>query len=134
MYSHSILIEHAFRCHTHGPINITVLLHIFTSKALSIGILARSKLLVRQEGNSANEEDAMKTTMRTLAAAVAAMMTTAAPAFAAPTYTDNSGLLVWSFLGFCAVIVLAQVMPAVLMMVGMAKGFVTAPKEVKAHN
>ncbi len=75
----------------------------------------------------------MKTTMRTLAATVAATLATAAPAFAAPTYTDHSGLLVWTFLGFCALIVVAQVMPAVLMMVGMAKGF-TAAKEVKTHN
>ena len=63
----------------------------------------------------------MKTTVTRIATAVAATMATAAPAFAAPTYSDNSGLLVWSFLGFCAVIVVAQVMPAVMMMVGMVK-------------
>ena len=63
----------------------------------------------------------MKTTVTRIASAVAATMATAAPAFAASTYTDNSGLLVWSFLGFCAVIVVAQVMPAVMMMVGMVK-------------
>ena len=76
----------------------------------------------------------MKTTMRTIATAVAATMATAAPAFAAPTYSDNSGLLVWSFLGFCAVIVVAQVMPAVMMMVGMVKGLSTETAETKAHN
>ena len=76
----------------------------------------------------------MLTTMRTIATAVAATMVTAAPAFAAPTYSDNSGLLVWSFLGFCAVIVVAQVMPAVMMMVGMVKGLSTETTEVKAHN
>ena len=75
----------------------------------------------------------MKTTLRTIATAVAATMATAAPAFAAPTYTDNSGLLVWSFLGFCAVIVVAQVLPAAMMMVGMVQGAV-APAEAKAHN
>ena len=75
----------------------------------------------------------MKTTLRTMATAVAATMATAAPAFAAPTYNDNSGLLVWSFLGFCAVIVVAQVMPAVMMMVGMAKGLSTETKEATAH-
>ena len=67
----------------------------------------------------------MRTTLRTIATAVAATMVTAAPAFAAPTYTDNSGLLVWSFLGFCAVIVVAQVLPAVMMMVGIVKGLST---------
>ena len=76
----------------------------------------------------------MRTTLRTIATAVAATMLTAAPAFAAPTYTDNSGLLVWSFLGFCAVIVVAQVMPAVMMMVGMVKGLSTETTEVNAHN
>ena len=76
----------------------------------------------------------MKTTLRTIASAAAATMATAAPAFAAPAYSDNSGLLVWSFLGFCAVIVVAQVLPAVMMMVGMVKGVVAEGTEVKAHN
>ena len=76
----------------------------------------------------------MKTTVTRIASAVAATMATAAPAFAAPTYTDNSGLLVWSFLGFCAVIVVAQVLPAVMMMVGMVKGLSTETTEAKAHN
>ena len=76
----------------------------------------------------------MKTTLRTMATAVAATMATAAPASAAPTYTDNSGLLVWSFLGFCALIVVAQVMPAVMMMVGVVKGLSTETTEAKAHN
>ena len=75
-----------------------------------------------------------RATLRTIATAVAATMVTAAPAFAAPTYTDNSGLLVWSFLGFCAVIVVAQVMPAVMMMVGMVKGLSTETTEANAHN
>ncbi len=76
----------------------------------------------------------MKTTLRTIASAAVATMVTAAPAFAAPAYSDNSGLLVWSFLGFCAVIVVAQVMPAAMMMVGMVKGVVAEGTEVKAHN
>ena len=76
----------------------------------------------------------MKTTVTRIASAVAATMATAAPAFAAPTYTDNSGLLVWSFLGFCAVIVVAQVLPAVMMMGGMVKGLSTETAEAKAHN
>ena len=76
----------------------------------------------------------MRTTLRTIATAVAATMVTAAPAFAAPTYSDNSGLLVWSFLGFCAVIVVAQVLPAVVMMVGMVKGLSAETTEANAHN
>ena len=76
----------------------------------------------------------MKTTLRTIDSATAATMATAAPAFAAPAYTDNSGLLVWTFLGFCAVIVVAQVLPALMMMVGIVKGVATERTEVKAHN
>ena len=34
---------------------------------------------------------------------------------------DNSGIFVWIFLGFCALIVVAQAMPAILMLVGAAK-------------
>ncbi len=41
---------------------------------------------------------------------------------------DNSGIFVWVFLGFCALIVVAQVIPAVLLMTGMVKGAVSAAK------
>lgn len=37
---------------------------------------------------------------------------------------DSSGLLVWIFLGFCALIVVAQLIPAILMFSGMLKVFV----------
>jgi hypothetical protein len=46
-----------------------------------------------------------------------------AAAFAASTHhVDNSGIFSWIFLGFCALIVVGQVMPAVLMAAGMVKG------------
>ena len=35
---------------------------------------------------------------------------------------DNSDLFVWIFLAFCALIVVAQLIPAALMMMGFAKG------------
>ncbi len=76
----------------------------------------------------------MKTTMRTIATAAVATLAAVTPAFAAPTFTDNSGLLVWTFLGFCAVIVVAQVLPAVMMMVGIVKGVAPVHAEAKAHN
>ena len=41
---------------------------------------------------------------------------------------DNSGIFVWVFLGFCALIVVSQVIPAVLLMTGMVKGAVSAAK------
>ena len=44
---------------------------------------------------------------------------------------DNSGVFVWVFLGFCALIVVAQVIPAVLMATGMVKGVVSVLNEEK---
>lgn len=41
---------------------------------------------------------------------------------------DNSGIFVWVFLGFCAMIVVAQIIPAVLLMTGMVKGLVEVVK------
>jgi hypothetical protein len=35
---------------------------------------------------------------------------------------DNSDLFVWIFLGFCALIVVAQLIPAAMVMLGLAKG------------
>ena len=54
-----------------------------------------------------------------------------ASAFAAATNlsTDNSGMFVWVFLGFCALIVVAQVVPAALLLTGMVKGVVSVVKE-----
>ena len=43
----------------------------------------------------------------------------------------NSGIFVWVFLGFCAMIVVGQVVPAVLLMTGMVKGLVSVVKDEK---
>ena len=45
---------------------------------------------------------------------------------------DNSGVFVWVFLGLCALIVVAQVVPAILLMFGMAKGITSVVKEEMA--
>lgn len=51
-------------------------------------------------------------------------------AFAASgAHEDGSGLFVWVFLGFCALIVVAQVVPALLLMFGMAKGVAAVAKD-----
>ena len=42
---------------------------------------------------------------------------------------DNSGVFVWIFLGICALIVTAQVLPALFMLFGAAKGVTEAIKE-----
>ncbi|MFZ4859656.1 MAG: hypothetical protein ACOYL3_25060 [Desulfuromonadaceae bacterium] len=44
---------------------------------------------------------------------------------------DNSGIFVWVFLGFCALIVVAQVIPAILLMTGMVKGVVSVVRDEK---
>ena len=51
-------------------------------------------------------------------------------AFAASgAHEDSSGFFVWIFLGFCALIVVAQVVPAILLMLGVAKGITSVVKE-----
>ncbi len=51
---------------------------------------------------------------------------------AAGAHEDSSGIFVWVFLGFCALIVVAQVIPALLLMFGMAKGITTVVKDEMA--
>ncbi len=57
-------------------------------------------------------------------------------AFAASERTDNSGFVVWIFLGFCALIVVAQLVPAIMVMLGLVKGATEKGAEAakeKAH-
>lgn len=58
--------------------------------------------------------------MRTLA--TIAGIIAPATAFASAGRTDNSGIFVWGFLGFCALIIVAQALPAIMMLIGAAKG------------
>ena len=70
--------------------------------------------------------------MRTLATIMGIIVP--ATAFAASgAREDSSGIFVWVFLGFCALIVVAQVIPAVLLMVGMAKGIGSVVKDELAE-
>lgn len=66
--------------------------------------------------------------------ALATIIATIAPAtaFAASSArVDDSGIFVWIFLGFCALIVAAQVIPAALMFFGLVKG-IAGKTEVNA--
>ena len=69
--------------------------------------------------------------MRALITTTIAAATTFAPiaAFASGGRVDDSGIFVWVFLGFCALIVVAQVVPAILLATGMAKGIASVVKE-----
>lgn len=42
---------------------------------------------------------------------------------------DNSGIFVWAFLGMCALIVVAQIVPALFVLVNATKGIAEAVKE-----
>ena len=67
--------------------------------------------------------------------AMATIMGIIAPAtaFAASGAGDEgSGIFVWIFLGFFAVIVVGQLIPAVMLITGLVKG-ITAKKVVKAE-
>jgi len=67
-----------------------------------------------------------------LVQAIAVWFGTAAPALAASgAREDNSGIFVWIFLGFCALIIVAQLAPALLMMLGFAKGLKKEPHTAK---
>jgi hypothetical protein len=47
---------------------------------------------------------------------------------------DNSGLFVWIFLAFCALIVIAQLIPALLVLFGFAKGVKKETPHAAAKN
>ncbi|MCK4502770.1 MAG: hypothetical protein KAU22_07015 [Desulfuromonadales bacterium] len=57
----------------------------------------------------------------------------AVPAFAVDTaQTYNSGILVLLFVGFCAVIIVAQLVPAVLTLFGMTKAAIQGTRKTAA--
>jgi hypothetical protein len=71
-------------------------------------------------------------TARNIFWTVALTLGTAAPALAATGRVDKSGVFVWVFLGFCALIIAAQAIPAILMMLGTARAVAKGMKEKKA--
>jgi len=77
-----------------------------------------------------------KRTMTILGNASIFSLLTSTAAFAAPsTHTVySSGLLVLLFLGFCALVVVAQLIPAMITLLGMIKGAVEARKLATAKS
>lgn len=69
--------------------------------------------------------------MRTLATLIGTMAPTTALAAANAT-AGNDGMFVWIFLGFFALIVVGQLIPAVMLMIGLVKG-IAAKTEVKTE-
>lgn len=63
----------------------------------------------------------MKTTAM-LTTFAAALLLNASEVFAASAgRVDHSGIVVWMFLGFCALVLVAQLAPALIMLIGAAK-------------
>lgn len=60
--------------------------------------------------------------MRALITTIIATIIPATAFASSSAHVDNSGLFVWIFLGFCALIIAAQVIPAALMLFGIVKG------------
>ena len=70
-------------------------------------------------------------TMRNILWVIGVALGVAAPALAQTGREDSSGVFVWAFLGLCALIVAAQVIPAILLMVGTARAVAKKVKEAE---
>ena len=57
-----------------------------------------------------------------IAAATAVLSTVATSAFAATGAASSGGLLIWLFLGFLGLIVATQLVPALMLLVGIVQG------------
>ncbi len=74
----------------------------------------------------------MKTT-RMFITTMALWLAAINPAFAADTHkVYSSGILVLVFLGFCALVVVAQLIPAIITLMGMIKSAASGVKEKEA--
>ncbi len=60
------------------------------------------------------------------------LLTLAGSAFAAGSASTGSGLLAWLFLGFFGLIVATQLVPAVMLMIGIAKGVTSGSEATEA--
>jgi hypothetical protein len=58
-----------------------------------------------------------------------AFLTAATSALASGGMEDTSGFVVWMFLGFCALIVIGQLLPLVITLWGAKKAFEKSPAE-----
>ena len=64
-------------------------------------------------------------TIRTLSLTMALALASSVPAFAVDTSkTYSSGLLIGIFLAFCALIVVVQLAPSIMLLIGFIKGLV----------
>ena len=86
-----------------------------------------------EENTQLKKEKAMFP-MKSMLSTIALTMMLVSPAFAVDTSaTYNSGILVLLFVGFCALLIVAQLVPAVLMLFGMTKAVGQGLAEKKAQ-
>ena len=86
-----------------------------------------------EENTQLKKEKAMFP-MKSVLSTIAVTMMLVSPAFAVDTTsTYNSGILVLLFVGFCALLIVAQLVPAVLMLIGMTKAVTKGVGEKKAQ-
>ncbi len=63
------------------------------------------------------------------------MLMLASPALAVDTTTTySSGILVGIFLGFCALVVVVQLMPTIMLLVGFVKGLIKGTDKKASHH
>jgi hypothetical protein len=63
------------------------------------------------------------------------MLMLASPAFAVDTTTTySSGILVGIFLAFCALVVVVQLMPTIMLLVGFIKGLIKGTDKKASHH
>ena len=75
----------------------------------------------------------MKAIVRT-SALFSGLMTLAGSAFAAGSAASGSGILVWLFLGFCGLIVATQLVPAIMLLIGIVRGVTSGTAAVETSN
>lgn len=71
--------------------------------------------------------------LRSLPSLVTLLLATAGPVLAAPVSGSNHmGIGAWLFIGFCALIFVAQLTPALLLLFGMVKGAFGSKEKVSS--
>ena len=73
--------------------------------------------------------------LKSLGMGMLMLMVMAGPAFAVDTTkTYSSGILVGLFLAFCGLIVVVQLMPTIMLLVGFVKGLLKDHAKQKSHH
>lgn len=71
----------------------------------------------------------MKSLLKMTSAAIVLLASVGTAFAAGAPRTDNSGIVVWVFLGICALIIIAQLVPAMLMLFGFVKAIAGKKEE-----